>query len=227
MTISGRWAGNKGLTSRVCIKLGLMASFMRIAREPVAPMSSQVMGSPPRDSPMTIFPSLDNQFSPQSASCLAGISQRKRSSPVSHVREIVAERKDSHTFGSNSDVETSDEGSSHLSRGLSSRDFSKVTIVGVENSVPARGNRKGFSTASVCGLHSSISKQLHSPRDLLGVNIETSEFRDFVVGEVVRVGFGNSQLFETLEHDGSESSLSLRERTETVEQLLSNRDCRC
>lgn len=46
---------------------------MRIAKDPVAPISSQVMGTPALDSPMTIFPSL---YQPKYNS--ASISEKSR-----------------------------------------------------------------------------------------------------------------------------------------------------
>ncbi|KAH3658744.1 hypothetical protein OGATHE_006469 [Ogataea polymorpha] len=49
---------NTGVPSRVCMRLGLMASFMMAVRAPAHPRSSQVIGSPDFDEATTIFPSL-------------------------------------------------------------------------------------------------------------------------------------------------------------------------
>ena len=46
------------LTSNVCIKFGLIASFMSTARAPLAPMSSAVIGSPRLLVATTILPNL-------------------------------------------------------------------------------------------------------------------------------------------------------------------------
>lgn len=47
------------LTSRVCIMLGLMASFIKTAIAPAQPISSAVMGSPLLLSATTMRPSLE------------------------------------------------------------------------------------------------------------------------------------------------------------------------
>ena len=45
MLAKGPACTKTGVPSRVCMRLGLMASFMRAVMAPAAPMSSQVMGS--------------------------------------------------------------------------------------------------------------------------------------------------------------------------------------
>jgi hypothetical protein len=61
------------LTSSVCIKLGLIASFIKIASDPVAPISSQVIGSPDLESPITILPNLR---------CISGKSLERASTAI-------------------------------------------------------------------------------------------------------------------------------------------------
>ena len=52
------WANDTRSTCRVCIRFGLMASFMRTARAPDTPRSSAVMGSPCLLGATTMAPSL-------------------------------------------------------------------------------------------------------------------------------------------------------------------------
>ena len=134
------------LTSSVCIKFGLMASFMRMARDPVAPMSSQVIGSPDLLFPMTILPRLAERR-------VSGEIRAKNCEnvPNLHVGEIGSEGENSHALGGDSDVETGGESLSGFGSRKSGGDFSEVSIVDVDDSVPAEksereGDEKGRQT---------------------------------------------------------------------------------
>lgn len=54
----GREGEGRERTSSVCMRVGLMASFMRTARAPEHPMSSAVIASPALEVATTILPSL-------------------------------------------------------------------------------------------------------------------------------------------------------------------------
>ena len=45
-----------GVPSKVCIRLGLMASFIKTVNAPATPRSSEVIGFPSKSEPMTICP---------------------------------------------------------------------------------------------------------------------------------------------------------------------------
>ena len=127
------------------MRLGLSASFMRIASEPVAPMSSQVMGAPALLSPMTILPSL------RKSDQLSNVQQRSddSDSPVTHVGKGGGEREDGHALGRDGDVEAGLEGATRLGLGLTGGDLAKVAVVRVDDTVPAREQGQRLSALMV------------------------------------------------------------------------------
>jgi hypothetical protein len=70
------------------------------------------------------------------------------------------------------------------------------------------------------GLREGKKGEEGAPGDLGRVDIETNEGGPLLVGEVIRVGLGDTELLKTLEHDGGEGTDALLRRAETAEEGL-------
>ena len=97
------------------------------------------------------------------------------SETVFHVRERSRHRQNRHDFRGDGDVETSLASLALLRRRFADGDFAQKAVVHVDDA---------------------------SPRDALGVDVQTHEFVSLFFRQVIGIGFVDSKLLQALEHDG-------------------------
>lgn len=116
-----------------------------------------------------------------------------RTQLLPHIRQTGGQSEDSHTLARDGDVEAGDALVALFGRILADGDLAEMAVVRVEDAVPGDGG---------------------------GVDVETGETGDFFGGELVRVGFGDTELLEAFEHERGELALALLGGYETAIQGL-------
>lgn len=124
---------------------------------------------------------------------LLGGTNDHASESLSHISKVVGQSQNSHTLGSDSNVESSDTSVTLLSWGQSNLDLTEMTIVNIEDTLPG---------------------------DAFWVNVETGEAGDLLIGQIIWVGLGDAQLLETAVPDWSELTDTLLLWYQTVEEWL-------
>lgn len=122
-----------------------------------------------------------NVFGGDGITGLAGSDDHSTKS-CSHIGQIFTQGENSHALGGDGDIESSLSRESLFGIGLTHSDGSKVSVIGVENSVPGEGSR---------------------------VDIETCKLGGFLLGQVVGLGLVDTELLQTGEHGLGKDSLAL------------------